>query len=84
MCARGATACALLNHACVHLLQCEALSKVLPPPAPSANGAAMDSDDVEDVSLRSIEDMAAENQRRCGQKCWPPRSEPPRVCPRSC
>ena len=61
----------------MHLLQCEALSKVLPPPPPSANGAAMDADDVEDVSLRSIDDMAAENQRRCGQNCWPPSSERP-------
>ena len=45
--------------------QCAALTGVLPPPAAASNGGAMDTDDVEDVSLRHIGDMAAENQRRC-------------------
>ena len=40
------------------------MSKVLPAPSPTASSAAMDTDDVEDVSLRAIDDMAAENQRR--------------------
>ena len=45
--------------------QVAALAKVLPGPAAASNGASMDTDDVEDVSLRAIDDMGAENQRRC-------------------
>ncbi len=44
------------------------ISKALPP-KPSANGSAasmeVDEDLTEDVALRSIDDMGAENQRRC-------------------
>ena len=47
-------------------LQCGTLAKILPPPEAIANGGLpMDSDDVEDATLRTIDDMAAENQRRC-------------------
>jgi len=49
-------------------VQVALISKALPP-KPSANGSAasmeVDEDLTEDVALRSIDDMGAENQRRC-------------------